>query len=303
MKNNYKCFLLLMCAFCLSSSLIYSQLKPGTFIEYSDNKESVDMIESLPEYYSTINWTKGILVTDYSIPITYNDRNIGRNMGDLLEQLKEKIIQFTTGAVIKIRVSSVFTFNDFFQNNESIRFKVLSILYSLPIKNSIIKDSTMFGKVTVPLFGTNSLTEPLYQNIRFKEVTNYLTRETAGTQNYDTLIIDMVMFPQFKASLMPRILDHKGEVIYSIETVEPEILNDNGPIQFVTSITEALNHPMRGNKIAYILPKSTVGSSSSDIALFEEDVLRIFGQQRTINKLKKGKVIVIVPKETESVQQ
>ncbi len=302
MKNNYKYFLLLMCIFCLSNVLMYSQLKPGTFSEYSDNEKSVDMIESLPEYHSTINWTKGTVVTDYSIPITYNDLNIGRNMGDLLEQLKEKIIQFTIGAVIKIRVSSVFSFNDFFQNNEVIRFKVLSILYSLPIENSVVKDSIMFGRVTVPLFGPNSLTESLYQNIRFKEVTNYLVKETAGTQNYDTLIIDMVMFPQFTASLMPRILDHKGEVIYSIETIEPEVLSSNGPVQFVTSITEALNHPIRGNKVAYILPKSTVGASSSDIALFEEDVLRIFGQQRTINQLKKGRVIVIVPREIETIK-
>ena len=302
MKNNYKYFLLLICTFFLSNSIMFSQLKPGTFLEYSDNEESVDMVESLPEYQSVINWTKGIVVTDYSVPITYNDLNIGRNMGDLLDQLKEKIIQFTIGAVIKIRVSSVFSFNDFFQNNEAIRFKVLSILYSLPIENSVVKDSTMFGRVTVPLFGSNSLTEPLYQNIRFKEVTNYLTKETAATQNYDTLIIDMVMFPQFTASLMPRILDHKGEVVYSIETIEPEILYNNGPIQFVTSITEALKHPIRGNKVAYILPKSTVGASSSDIVLFEEDVLRIFGQQRTINQLKKGRVIVIVPKEIETIK-
>ena len=302
MKNNYKYFLLLICTFFLSNSIMFSQLKPGTFLEYSDNEESVDMVESLPEYQSVINWTKGIVVTDYSVPITYNDLNIGRNMGDLLDQLKEKIIQFTIGAVIKIRVSSVFSFNDFFQNNETIRFKVLSILYSLPIENSVVKDSTMFGRVTVPLFGPNSLTEPLYQNIRFKEVTNYLTKETAATQNYDTLIIDMVMFPQFTASLMPRILDHKGEVVYSIETIEPAILYNNGPIQFVTSITEALNHPIRGNKVAYILPKSTVGASSSDIALFEEDVLKIFGQQRTINQLKKGRVIVIVPREIETIK-
>ena len=302
MKNNYKYFLLLICTFFLSNSIMFSQLKPGTFLEYSDNEESVDMVESLPEYQSVINWTKGIVVTDYSVPITYNDLNIGRNMGDLLDQLKEKIIQFTIGAVIKIRVSSVFSFNDFFQNNEAIRFKVLSILYSLPIENSVVKNSTMFGRVTVPLFGSNSLTEPLYQNIRFKEVTNYLTKETAATQNYDTLIIDMVMFPQFTASLMPRILDHKGEVVYSIETIEPEILYNNGPIQFVTSITEALKHPIRGNKVAYILPKSTVGASSSDIVLFEEDVLRIFGQQRTINQLKKGRVIVIVPKEIETIK-
>ena len=302
MKNNYKYFLLLICTFFLSNSIMFSQLKPGTFLEYSDNEEPVDMIESLPEYHSTINWTKGIVVTDYSVPITYNDLNIGRNMGDLLDQLKEKIIQFTIGAVIKIRVSSVFSFNDFFQNNETIRFKVLSILYSLPIENSVVKDSTMFGRVTVPLFGPNSLTESLYQNIRFKEVTNYLTKETAATQNYDTLIIDMVMFPQFTASLMPRILDHKGEVVYSIETIEPAILYNNGPIQFVTSITEALNHPIRGNKVAYILPKSTVGASSSDITLFEEDVLKIFGQQRTINQLKKGRVIVIVPREIETIK-
>ena len=79
-------------------------------------------------------------------------------------------------------------------------------------------------------------------------------------------------------------------------------LYNNGPIQFVTSITEALKHPIRGNKVAYILPKSTVGASSSDIVLFEEDVLRIFGQQRTINQLKKGRVIVIVPKEIETIK-
>ncbi|MDK2818830.1 MAG: hypothetical protein KFW21_05220 [Spirochaetota bacterium] len=288
--------------FCLSPSMFYSQLKPGTFIEYSNEETSLDMIELYSEYHSIINWTQGTIVTEYSIPITYNDLNIGRNIGNLLERLKEKIIQFTIGAVIQIRVSSIFSFNDFFQNNETIRFKVLSILYSLPIENSVVKNSTMFGKVTVPLFGSNSLTESLYQNILYKEVTNYLTKETTSSQYYDTLIIDMIMFPQFKPSLMPKILDHTGEVVYSIETIEPDVLYNQGPIQFVTSITEALKHSMRGSRIAYILPKAVAGNTSSEIILFEEDVLKIFGQQRTLDQLKKGKVILIIPKEANVIK-
>ncbi len=302
MKNNYKCLLLIIYTFCLSPSMFYGQLKPGTFIEYSNEETSLDMIESYPEYHSIINWTQGTIVTEYSIPITYNDLNIGRNIGNLLERLKEKIIQFTIGAVIQIRVSSIFSFNDFFQNNETIRFKVLSILYSLPIENSVVKNSTMFGKVTVPLFGSNSLTESLYQNILYKEVTNYLTKETTSSQYYDTLIIDMIMFPQFKPSLMPKILDHTGEVVYSIETIEPDVLYNQGPIQFVTSITEALKHSMIGSRIAYILPKAVTGNTSSEIILFEEDVLKIFGQQRTLDQLKKGKVILIIPKEANIIK-
>ncbi|MGL4676985.1 MAG: hypothetical protein ACRCWI_04895 [Brevinema sp.] len=281
-----------------STIALYAQLKPGEFIEYSDIvKDSLqkDMVEPLDEYHSYINWSKGEIVTEYNIPITYSDRNIGRHNQNMSGQLRERILQFMTGAITKLRISSIFSLGNLFDQQQTIRLNILSILYDRPLENTIISNSSMYGQVSIPLFGTNSITQLLYQNIRPREITNYLQRETTGTQIYDTLIIDMVMFPYFKASLTPRILNTKGEILHSIETVDPQILLKQSAVHFVTSITEALAHPSLGKYISYTLPHSIDGALSADIVLFDEDVQKLFSQQRTINNLKKGNVIVIIP--------
>ncbi|MGL5956367.1 MAG: hypothetical protein ACRC0X_07180 [Brevinema sp.] len=291
--NHYILFFLLNL-----TVLLHPQLKPGQFLGYSDtikNSLQKDMIESLDNYHSYINWSQGEMVTEYSIPITYSDRNIGRNSQNMSDQLRERILQFMIGAITKVRVSSVFSLGNLFEQQQTIRLNVLSILYDRSLENSVISNSRMYGRITVPLFGTNSITQLLYQNIRAREVTNYLQRETAGTQIYDTLVIDLVMFPYFNASLTPRILNTQREVLHSIETVDPDILQKQSSVHFVTSITEALRHPAIGNRVSYTLPHSIDGALSADIILFDEDVQKLFGQQRTINNLKKGNVIVIIP--------
>lgn len=281
----------------LISSPLFSQLRPGEFIEYTINTNSQDLLEHDPDYFSYINWSKGTMVTEYYVPITYQDANIGRNIINLSEKLKEKLTEFVLEKITMVRVSSVFFLNDFFKNDKEIQHKVLSIVHNLSIENSMVKNSQFYGRITLPFFGSNSITEYLYKNIRYKEVTNYLQPETASSQFYDTLIIDMVMFPQYKASLMPNIIDHQGNVIHGVETVNPELLKMQGPVHYVTSITEAFNHPIRGKRVAYILPKSPIGTLFSDIILFEQDVKNIFSQKRTLNNLRQGKVIIIVPKE------
>ncbi len=275
----------------------HAQLSPGSFVQYTEERSEVDMIEKFPEYHSYINWTTGELVTDYNVPITYDDPNIGRQMGNLIENLQEKIIRFTIGALIKIRISSVFTINNFFDRDENIRFGILSTLYSLSIENPIVKNSKIYGTVSFPFYGTNSITERLYQNTRSMEITNFLQRETVDSQYYDTLIIDTVMFPQFEASLMPRILDQNGFVIHSVSTVTPSVLKKQSPVHYVTSITEALSHPIRGKRVAYILPSSIEGTT--DIVLFNSDVQNIYGQKRTLDNLRQGKVIIIKPQNLE----
>ncbi len=291
--KKYYCFFLLLLV-----STSHAQLRPGEFVQYTDSVQreiAKDMIEYLPEYYSYINWSEGVLVTDFSVPITYNDRNVGRNHLNLSDKLKERILQYMLGAINKIRVSSVFTLGDIFDRSQHTRLHVMSIIYDRPLENAITINSQMQGQISLPLFGKNSVTSLLYQNILSHSVTNYLQRETIATQTYDTLIIDMIMFPNFRASLTPRILSPKGEVIHSIETVNQDILQKQSAVHYVTSITEALNHPSTGEKISYILPSSIDGALLSDIVLFEEDVNDLFSQQRTIDNLKKGKVIIIMP--------
>ncbi len=295
MRNSFLNFFFFLLIFCTSAD-VYTQLKPGEFAGYSDQTAvslKKDLIEPMADYHSYINWSKGELVAEYNIPITYNDRNIGRNNHNLTEKLKERILQFLTGAVTKIRVSSVYDLGDVFQRDQNAQIYVLSILYDRHLENAVIKNSRMQGQISVPLYGDDSITKSLYQNIRRIQSTNQINRETAGTPIYDSLLIDMVMFPNFQASLSPRITDQQGGLIHSIETVNPEILSAQSSVHYVTSITEALSHPSAGKNIAYILPDSI--EMGSDIVLFNEDVDRIFGQQRTLNSIKNGNVIVIVP--------
>lgn len=294
MKHIYFFFPIIVGTF-LFSSTFYGQLNPS-FFEYTEKKESFDLIDEFPEYNAFINWTTGELVTEYSIPITYTDPNIGRNTANFIEKLKEKLIFFTLGVLTKVRVTSSFLVGNFFNRHEETRFQILSTLYSLPIQNSVVKNARMYGSISFPLYGINSISEEFYKNIRSTRITNFLKKETIGTQVYDTLIIDTVMFPQFEASLMPRILDQQGTEIHSINTVDPQTLRRQGPVHYVTSITEAFNLPVRGNKVAYILPKSLEGTT--DLILFDSDIQRIYAQMRTVDQLRQGRVIIIKPQDS-----
>lgn len=290
--NNYSKINLLILIFLCTP--LFGQFQPGTFIKYSDPAISDDVIEYLPKFHSYINWSKGEIVTKYQTPITYNDPNIGRNIANLTEKLKNRLVECSIRAITKVRVSSIFSLDDYFQRDKDIRFRLLSILYSLHVENPTIKNSSILGTLIYPLFGENSVSELFYKNIKRQVVTNYLKKATVDTIYYDTIIIDMVMFQQFTPSLMPQLLDQQGNVIYSMATVNPKILQKKrGVVYFVNSLTDALQHPARGKKIAYIMPAETTGNFSSDIVLFDEDVKKIFSQQRTLDFLNKGNVIII----------
>lgn len=290
---------LLIFIFLLPLNFLHTQLSPSSFLKtvtQLPQTNTNNMIEHLTNYFSYVDWTEGTLVTEFCIPITYNDKNIGRNNHNLTDKLKERIIQYMLGAIPKIRLSSSFTLHDIFQRHQNIKLNTLSLVYARPLENTIITNSKIKGRMTLSLFGTNSISSLLYKNITQQKITNYLQKETTGTQIYDTLIIDTIMFPHFNPSISPSILDLKGNVIHSVSTVDPKILSTHNSVHFVTSITEALHHPATGSRVAYILPDSINGTLSTDITLFQEDVQKIFGQQRTLNNLKQGNIIIIIPK-------
>jgi len=271
----------------------FAQFRPRSYIKYSTDTLDHDLIEELPQFHSYINWTKGEVVTEYNIPITYNDYNIGRNVANLTDKLKDQLAECSIRAITKVRISSAFLLNDYFQRDKNVRFSLLSILYALQIENSIIKNSIITGTLTYPLFGVNSISELFYKNIKRRTITNYLQKTTVDSSYYDTIIIDMVMFKQFNPSIMPQLLDRTGNIVYSMATVNPDILEKRGIVYFVNSLTDALNHPIRGEKVAYIMPVETSGVYASDIVLFDEDIEKLYAQQKTLNSLYNGNVIII----------
>lgn len=276
----------------------YSQLTPSSFLATAPtlvDTNNNNMKEYLTNYHTQIDWTKGLMTTEFCIPITYNDRNIGRNNQNITDKLKERVLQFVLGAIPFVRLSSDFTLNDAFQRDKKIQLSTLSLVYEHPLENIIVTNSKIKGQINIALVGSNSIASLLYNYINPTDVTNHLRKEEVDTKIYDTVIIDTIMFPGFQPALNSRLLDSQGKTLHSINTLNRSALTNQSSVHFVTSITEALQHPATGGSVSYILPKSVAGTLSSDLILFPEDVIDIFGQQRTINNLKKGNVIVIIP--------
>lgn len=284
----------LLILFSLCFTPLSAQLRPGTIgTNPSYTKDETDLIEPIPDYKSYINWTKGKLVIEHALPVLYFDPNVGRGVVNSSTRLEERLFVYAYQALTQMRVSSFLTIEDYFLRNKEIRENLLASLYSLPAENMVIKQSMVNGTLVFPLYGPKSISEPFYKNIKNQEITNYLTNKSSIESYYDTLIIDMVMFKDFKPSLMPRILDQKGHLVHGVETVEKSVLNQQGPVHYVTSITEALKHPSRGKKVAYLLPADIEGATLSDIVLFDTDVERVFSQKRSVDFFRKGKVIII----------
>ncbi|MGL4394293.1 MAG: hypothetical protein ACRCS8_03620 [Brevinema sp.] len=293
MIKYLSCFVLIFA----THTTLFSQFNPNSFQQYitnNDKRDSKDVIQEFPEFHAHINWSKAQVVTEHQIPVSYNDPNIGRNVATLTHRLKRQLSDFMYSAVKKVQVSSVFFVDDFLKRDPQIEVNIMSRLLALNVRNNVVRDSYVRGQMVFPLYGADSLSEPFYQNIKQTRVTNYLQREAVSSVHFDTLIIDMVMFEKFQATLMPRVIDQNGNLLHGVETLDRNTLSRQGPVHYVSSVRDAFAHPARGENVAYILPENVSGFLNSDIVLFNADARRIFSQQRTINALQKGNVIIIV---------
>ncbi|MGL5721814.1 MAG: hypothetical protein ACRCY4_05385 [Brevinema sp.] len=276
-----------------TNTVYYNPLRPGVFGESAfSTREKTDLIEEMPRYYSYINWSKGELVTEYRLPLAYGSANIGMNVSTSSARLKEELLIHASRALNKVKVSSFLTIEDIFEREEPIRNNLMASLYGLSVNDAVIEKSQIKGSMSFKLYGRNSISEPFYQNIKSSVVTNYLTNSSLDV-SYDTLIIDLVMFKGFRPSLSTRILNQQGELVHGIETLAPGVSQKQSAVHYVSSITAALNHPMKGKRVAYILPAEVSGSSLSDIVLFDDDLRRIFSQQRSLDAFRQGHVIVV----------
>ncbi|MGL5255140.1 MAG: hypothetical protein ACRC9L_09145 [Brevinema sp.] len=276
-----------------TNTIYYNPLRPGVFGENSfSTREKTDLIEDMPQYYSYINWSKGELVTEYRLPLTYSSANIGMNVSISSSRLKEELLIHASRALNQVKVSSFLTIKDIFERDEAIRNNLMASLYGLSVNDAIIEKSQIKGSISFKLYGRNSISEPFYQNIKSSVVTNYLTN-TPLEISYDTIIIDLVMFKSFRPSLSTRIINQQGDLVHGIETLAPGVNKKQSAVHYVSSITAALNHPIKGKRVAYILPAEVNGASLSDIVLFDEDLRRIFSTQRSLDALRQGNVIVI----------
>ncbi|MGL4367003.1 MAG: hypothetical protein ACRCTQ_01795 [Brevinemataceae bacterium] len=271
---------------------LMSVLTPLTPIKIQPSVTN-DLVQYFPEYDSYINWSKKELVVEGGVPVSYNDPNIGRSIANLNEKLEDYLLEFLFKSVNKISVSSFCAIENAVQENQRLMFQIMSNASLLNLQNAVVNNSKMTGQIVFPLYGSNSIADLFYQNLSFEENTNYLQKETVASYVYDTLIIDMVMFDQFTPSLMPMIFDQKGSKIFSAANVDMSVLKTDGPVQYVKTLDEAWKHPKRGKKIAYVVPARIVGTTPTDIVLYNSDVRRIFSQRKTLNSLKKGNVIIV----------
>lgn len=99
---------------------------------------------------------------------------------------------------------------------------------------------------------------------------------------------------RLRPSLFPRILDQRTEVIFSRETVAPDILQRQPAVLFAHSLAEAPFRQRIGNRPFRITLHSVYGRLRNDLILLDEDVQRLLSSESGLRVLSEGKVLIIV---------
>jgi len=292
-------FFIIIYNFLIFNILLSNENEIKNLWEIDEFKKSY-IIEKIPEYKSTINWTTGKIKTELSLEINIEDPNIGKNKDYYYNIIKEELKQNLIKAMGYLRISDIFLLKDYFYIKSEQRYEILFHVDKSFYYPIIQKNKKLYGALELYIFGTNGIANIFYKNIDKVENKKYLlTNRIKKQEYYDSLLIDASIFQDFKPSIFMRIYDQDGMLLYGPETIEKKYLELNGVCEYTSSLIYALNSPRIGKKIFYIIPFKTYGRTSTYFILHNSDASKLFNNKDTIDSINKGAVVVFKPQKEE----
>lgn len=280
----------------ISFPKIYSNDVNQIFVWDERQIQSYELIEDIPDFSSYINWTTGKVRTQISIPFKYGNPNIGELINNYAAEMKALLRQNMIKALAYLRISDIFSLKDYYSQKSAIRFEIIDRVDSATFYPPLQKGNYFSGIVELNLYGKKGLATLFYRDIENLSIpTKYLQAETTTKEYYDSLIIDTIIYKDFKPSIQFRIYDTDGNLIYGPEIVDKQILNNEGICEYTTSLTHAFNSKRTGNKIFYLIPYAIKGKMKTDVVIHKEDAAQLLANPKTLEYLKKVKVVVVKP--------
>ena len=156
------------------------------------------------------------------------------------------------------------------------------------------KDGKNIIALRYNLFGKGSFFDVLKTLNLFSETPDPW-RQARSTKYYKTaLIIDVRGIKSFKPSILPRIIDTKGRVIYSPYLFVKYGGDENQYVKYVTDEFIAYKFEIVGAKPFFIAALTAIGKYGNSIIISEEDADVLLASLHTIENISKGHVFILV---------
>lgn len=110
--------------------------------------------------------------------------------------------------------------------------------------------------------------------------------------NYSGLIID-AREVDVKPALLPKVLDEKGDVIYSSANMQKEDAVKTGVVGYAKEVDAAKKHPRVTDTPIVIAALKGSGEKRSDVVLSDRDALVITTTEPAMGYLNKGRVMIV----------
>ncbi len=258
--------------------------------------ENFELTEKLERHSTIFNWTKGKIITELSLPVEHTDPNLGRQTSTQHSQIKKELKQNLINSLGALRISDLFQLKDYYNLKSDIRYEIIArtdqAFYYPPVE----KKGMLYGKMELNIFGKDGIANLFYRSVDRQKLTKYSEENGPRVQeDFDTLILDTVSFPDFQPSINLRIFDQDGTLIYGPEIVEQTALFSKGICEYTTSLRYAFESPRCGEKVFYLIPFNIKGKMKTDLILHNEDAARLLANPKSMDILRQAKVIVVKP--------
>ncbi|MCS7298417.1 MAG: hypothetical protein RMJ37_00440 [Spirochaetia bacterium] len=249
---------------------------------------SADVIVTLSSN-SYVNWTKGLLVIEYSsseLPLV--GKSFHQDILQLNYSVKRKLV---SEAFDILRKRIIFDENRMVEDILSAfpekRENIISFLEKINVQNFRYFGGRVLARYSIDIFADNGIFDIMklaFLPREYKEFVN-LTEP----KEYTGLIISTKKH-KFNISLSVKILSKSGKIIYSYADYKGK----GRYINFFRSLEDALKTGIFGDRVLYAFPVAIQGENLTDIVIEDNVAEKILSLEENYEVFYNGKVGIII---------
>ncbi|URA10984.1 hypothetical protein [Thermospira aquatica] len=257
--------------------------------------KSVEVVQSIPEYQSFINWTQGKIRSEVKLPYTPNaDANIGKTRAKIESEIREELRERLMKTMGYIQISDIFLLRDYYSLQTQIRNELIEAANHAFYYPLVQEKGFMKGMAELDFFGPKGIAQIFFRDRNRISLSNYI-RNQRDILWYDGIVIDVFLYPQFLPSLQFRVYDEDDNLIYGPEVVDDTVLMERGVCQYVASLVAAFQSQRIGNRIFYVVPIAIKGRNPTEVVISRRDARKLLAHAQTHNALRSARVVVVKP--------
>ncbi|TVR90653.1 MAG: hypothetical protein EA428_07915 [Spirochaetaceae bacterium] len=150
------------------------------------------------------------------------------------------------------------------------------------------------------LFGLHEVSSPLPRNLQrvpTREFTGIIVYVADSLQVHGTTRTDLL-----QGALFPRIYDTEMNVVLEPGMMDPDYLQQWGPVAYSTDAQPADHEERIGSDPLRILARGIFGTTATDLLISTTDAARILSQPTNLSLLREGRVVLVVAPDSARVQ-